>query len=427
MTVFVLLLAVSRVVITEVMANPAGLSGAHKPEDRNEFVELYNPGEKPVDLFNWTINDLDAVDWLVAWEDSSVLGSNRTLIVGSTWLKGGGYAVVLDSEYTDPNPEGNFIQPYSFGDNTLIMTTRNTTIGNGLAINDPLILASPYGDTSTFGTPFDTSDSIPCNPGDGFSWERIGPDRPDTVDNWTVCPDPAGCTPGAPSSISSLPDLALVQLELEDTAALKPGEAFYCRVGIANSGFVSTDSWTLELFLDCNGNAVPDRKENAWRRPGWLLKPDEDSVVRVRMTYPQVQTDLWARILCPEDRDTINNQRRITLNPKAHHLLNFTTSSFSPDGDGFEDSLVIVYRLPEPGGKLTITVFNLAGQAVKEFSKERVKSNQGILYWDGKNNRDQPVPTGVYAIWLQYHRSDYDAVEKLPVLLIRRPSQSKAG
>ena len=38
----VLVLISGRIVVTEVMPNPAGSSGAREPEDRNEFVELHN-------------------------------------------------------------------------------------------------------------------------------------------------------------------------------------------------------------------------------------------------------------------------------------------------------------------------------------------------------------------------------------------------
>ncbi|MEO0023092.1 MAG: lamin tail domain-containing protein [candidate division WOR-3 bacterium] len=53
-------LILSRIVVTEVMSNPAGADGARYPEDRNEFVEVYNAGSRAVDLFNYRISDGDA-------------------------------------------------------------------------------------------------------------------------------------------------------------------------------------------------------------------------------------------------------------------------------------------------------------------------------------------------------------------------------
>ena len=154
MTILLLLLA-SSIVITEVMPNPAGPSGARKPEDRNEYVELHNTGDEAVDLLFWTLDDGDSRDLLVAWQDSALLDGNPSLSINNTWLRPDGYAVVLDSEYTAPDPEGGYVMPYEFGDSALILTTRNTTLGNGLAVNDPVIVFGPSGDTTTYGTPRD--------------------------------------------------------------------------------------------------------------------------------------------------------------------------------------------------------------------------------------------------------------------------------
>ncbi len=139
------LLCASRIVITEVMANPAGKSGSHMPEDRNEFVEIYNSSDNAIDLLDWTVSDGDGADHLTAWTDSSILNNCPALRIGSTWLNPGRYAVVLDSEYTDPSPLGGFVQPYRFGDSALILTTGNTTLGNGLAATDPVIAGRLVG------------------------------------------------------------------------------------------------------------------------------------------------------------------------------------------------------------------------------------------------------------------------------------------
>ncbi|MBS4015303.1 MAG: lamin tail domain-containing protein, partial [Candidatus Latescibacteria bacterium] len=47
----------SRIVINEVMANPRGVTGAGYPEDRNEFVELFNVSQETVDVCGWRITD----------------------------------------------------------------------------------------------------------------------------------------------------------------------------------------------------------------------------------------------------------------------------------------------------------------------------------------------------------------------------------
>lgn len=419
------LFAASRVIITEVMSNPAGSSGAHEPEDRNEFIELYNPGSDPVDLYGWTIDDGDRPDGLTAWNDSSILVRAPEVIINSTWLAPGGYAVVLDSEYTDPLAQGGHVEPYRFSPGTLVLSTPNTTLGDGLAVNDPLVLSSRYGDTSTFGTP-EVPDGFPDNPGDGWSWERIRADRPDTVSNWAVCRDSAGCTPGRASSVALLVDLALLDLVLLNPESLGPERPFRCQARVANQGPAATDDWCLELFLDRNGNSRRDQGENWTSIPGLELEPDQDSALIASLVCPGAKTDLWADLVCPADQDTIDNRCRINVEPSGRsRILNLSRSSFSPNGDGFEDSLEIIYRLPKTDGggtrgKLTAAIYDLGGRPVRMYPTTTTESDQGALYWDGRDEDGNPLAAGIYAVWLQYRRPNFNREEKLPVVLCRR-------
>ncbi len=416
----VLVLLAGRIVVNEVMANPAGVSGAHQPEDRNEFVELYNPGAEAVDLLGWTIDDLDAADRLVAWLDSSLLAAHPTLLLGTTWLAPGGYAVVLDPEYTDPEPTGGHVRPYRFGSGALVLTVGNTTIGNGLATTDPVVLASPYGDTSTYGTPGNDEDSLPCNPGDGLSWERVDPAGPDTAGNWAVCRDSAGSTPGMANSITSRPDLAVTALDVVGPDSLAPGTPFACSVTVANVGYVAAEEWSLDLFLDVDRDAVPGPGESQRHFPGRELVRGRDTAFGTSLPCPEVRVDLCARLECPEDVDTSDNLLRVLVGPATGELLRTLGGSFSPDGDGFEDSLRLVYRLTEPGGNLQVVIFDLAGRRVRELHAGEPPGLEGMLVWDGRRADGRPAPTGVYAVWYRHRLSRSARDGKLAVALYRR-------
>jgi len=424
-TFLVALIAASRIVITEVMANPAGKFGAHMPEDRNEFIELYNPTNTAIDLNEWTINDGDAPDVLTAWTDSSLLAVDSSLIIGYSWLNPGGYAVVLDPEYTDTMAVGGYVQPYHFGANALILTVGNTTLGNGLATIDPvtLISSSAYGyeDTSTFGTPSDPTDSIPCDPDDGISWERIDVVGRDTISNWMASRDTAGCTPGAVNSSTTFLDLAVTGIALSDSATTKPGEPLFAAVGIANSGFRTSAAWSVRVFLDRNGNAAPDAGEYDTTLAGHSLQRGQDETLTVRITCPAVKTDLWARLTCDGDGDSTNNNRRLTITPGgSERMFDLNLSSFSPDGDGFEESLAVLYHLPEAKGTLKVMVFNLGGRQVATLFSGRPLDASGVVCWDGRNSTGDRAPFGVYAVCVEYRSSGATRTEKLPVVLLRK-------
>ncbi len=424
-TLLVALVAASRIVVTEVMANPSGVTGVHMPEDRNEFIELYNATGTAIDLNEWTINDGDAIDILAAWTDSSLLAVDSSLIIGYSWLNPGGYAVVLDPEYTDTLAAGGYERPYRFGANTLILTVRNTTLGNGLATTDPVTLVSSsaygYEDTSTFGTPFDATDSLPCDPGDGISWERIDVAGQDEVSNWMASRDTAGCTPGAVNSSTTFLDLAVTGIVLSDSATTKPGEPLFAAIGITNSGFRTSAAWSVRVFLDRNGNAAPDAGEYDTTLTGHTLQRGQDETLTVRIACPAVKTDLWARLACDGDGDSTNNSRRLTITPGgSERMFDLSLSSFSPDGDGFEESLAVFYHLPEAKGTLKVMVFNLAGRQVATLFSGRPLATNGVVCWDGRNSTGGRAPFGVYAVCVEYRNSGATRTEKLPVVLLRK-------
>jgi hypothetical protein len=101
-------------------------------------------------------------------------------------------------------------------------------------------------------------------------------------------------------------------------------------------------------------------------------------------------------------------------------LFDLELSSFTPDGDGFEDSVGIVFRLPGPGGTLTAAVFNLAGRHVREVYSGRLDKEQGILYWNGRRDNGVVSAAGVYAVWLEYEYRGSRYSGKLPVVLMKR-------
>ncbi len=384
------------------------------PEDRNEFLEVYNAGREPIDLFNYTVDDGDGVDRIVAWQDSALLVQYPNVLINTTWLKPGAYAVIIDPEYTDSAGIGGYYQPYRFADSTLIVTVANTTIGNGLAGNDPIVILSPYGDTTTFGTPADPTDRFPEDAGDGISWEKIDLYGPDLRSNWAISVDSAGCSPGRLNSVATYFDLVITGVSILDSAKFEPGTVLTVVARVKNSGFVTS----------------PPAQVCAWFASGDTLAridcprltPAAETVFVFNPVCPSVQQELRVAVFCPGDKDSLNNLHRLQIAPGSRtRLLWLENSSFSPDGDGFEDSLLIFFSLPEIGGRLTIKVFDLQGRCVRTvLAGSKPTERSGRIYWNGRNDSGVNAGTGVYAVTVEYRYSGRIERAKLPLFLIRR-------
>jgi hypothetical protein len=84
-----------------------------------------------------------------------------------------------------------------------------------------------------------------------------------------------------------------------------------------------------------------------------------------------------------------------------------------------EDSLPIAFELPEPGGRLSISVFDLGGRLRRRVVANTAQTVSGQVFWDGRDDSGRVLDAGIYAVVLDYERPVGTAREKLPVVLLR--------
>lgn len=197
------------VIISEVMSHPCG---GDSYRQWNQYVELYNFGNQPVDVGGWFLYDegeIGTPDEIAAWEYHS-LSFDSTLTTNSTVIPPGGFAVILPTSY----PEGPIPahMPYFILPGTILLTVKDKELGdNYLHIQG----SQPHYDTltlyigslnvihrvvDTYGTPLIPSayppdirdnrqDSFPYYLSACTSIERIDPFGADTPTNWHPVPN----------------------------------------------------------------------------------------------------------------------------------------------------------------------------------------------------------------------------------------------
>lgn len=411
----------SRVVINEIMANPLGSTGPGKPEDRNEFVELYNISDETVNLAGWRITDFDATDSLIAWTDTRLHEKYPEVITNTTFLPPNQFAVILDPEYTMTEPLGGYVQPYDFPPGILILTVGNTTIGDELQNNDPILLYSPdLAESTSFGTPFDTTDTLPYSAGDGISWERISSNAEDLSINWRQSIDASGSTPGRANSILSYQDLAIHNFYPLPTPSDSAG--IFLSVAVCNKGYQDAQNWSITIFNDLNYNHKEEVGERISLLQGNLLKAQADTTLLYKwLEPPRGNNEVWAVINYNLDQDTTNNRMKTYVyKSSSKDLLQIPLNRFSPDQDGYEDSLLLRYEVPEIGGKLKISVFDLKGKEVITVLQSKLKEKTGAISWDGKSQQGKKMPIGIYIIKLEYKIGNRIYEEKKSIVLAKK-------
>ena len=327
--------------ISEVCSNPVN-------ETTGEFVEIHNPSDQAVDVAGYSITDGDALDELLPWVGTF---PHAGVTTGTTVIPPNGFAVLLEEDY--PN------DPWlSFSAGTVILTTGDHSICNGLAASsDPLTLYSQSGSSqndvvSSFGTPFqsddwhycddDGLDSIPFDPGEGLSIGRYPLNSPDCEGSW-FAGEP---TPGA--STEPPPDTFFVTVDslfLSNSDPF-PGSTVLLTAFVSCWGTVSPDTGEVILFLDADGDSIPQWEEVLYSSPAWNLEPGETDTIEVIFTAPAKG---WYPAVCsaPEISARIHFTTGGGINPIITEVM------ANPLNEDQEEFIEVYY--PGPG------VFPLAG------------------------------------------------------------------
>ena len=73
----------------------------------------------------------------------------------------------------------------------------------------------------------------------------------------------------------------------------------------------------------------------------------------------------------------------------------------SPDNDGYQYVINIVYLLNEPDHVASISIYNDRGILIRSLYTNQVLGNSGSLTWDGTNDNGEKARTGIHVILVE--------------------------
>lgn len=82
--------------------------------------------------------------------------------------------------------------------------------------------------------------------------------------------------------------------------------------------------------------------------------------------------------------------------------LSLLPEIFSPDNDGFQDVLTVVYKAAEPGYTISIKVYDQAGRFVNKIADNYLAGvGENYFTWNGLKNNNEKAPIGIYIIFVE--------------------------
>ena len=149
---------------------------------------------------------------------------------------------------------------------------------------------------------------------------------------------------------------------------------------------------------------------------------DEDrgvSLERVDVSAPSDETSNWqsAAATIGFASPTAQNSQQFSSEP-GEQLVQLPKRTFTPDGDGVDDFLIIDFNLLDVQYSSNIRIFDALGREVKNLVQGELLGTSSRYEWEGDTNDGSRARIGPYIVWVELFTAEGDQkVFKLPCVL----------
>ncbi|WP_372637068.1 lamin tail domain-containing protein [Fodinibius sp.] len=193
------------------------------------------------------------------------------------------------------------------------------------------------------------------------------------------------------------------------------------RVDRSSLGLASEDA---VYIADSTGAAIDSvHYSETWHNPN-LADSRGIALERIAPGGPSNNGENWGSSVHPKggtpgDGNSLYQERPEQPNETG---ISFAPNPFSPDGDGYEDNLVIGYKLDQSDYLLRVNIFDRYGRHIKELADGKPAGYEGTLSWDGRRDDGRRNRIGIYIIVFEAYdsASGSNKTFKKTVVLARR-------
>jgi hypothetical protein len=158
------------------------------------------------------------------------------------------------------------------------------------------------------------------------------------------------------------------------------------------------------IFLNFQGKIIDQVKyKDDWHFK--LIDNNEGiSLERIDYNLPSQKAETWhsASFASGYGTPTAKNSQFKTGN-FADGEISATPKTFSPDNDGLDDILSINYSFNDRGYLANVLVYDANGIVVKQLKKGDLLAFKGSWIWDGLNDKNEKLATGIYIIYTEVY------------------------
>lgn len=147
-----------------------------------------------------------------------------------------------------------------------------------------------------------------------------------------------------------------------------------------------------------------------------LLSPNDGvSLERLRKQAATQDGGNWYSAASSENFGTPtrpNSQLRDALPEPGDNVFSIVNTTFSPDGDSFEDFLELQYQTDRSGFLARVRILDAQGRLVRTLRQTELLGATGTLRWDGANDDGRKAKAGLYVLFAELVNPDGEVREE---------------
>ena len=163
-------------------------------------------------------------------------------------------------------------------------------------------------------------------------------------------------------------------------------------------------------YVDSNKLIVLDSftYKKSWHNP-LIANTEGVSLERINPNNPSNDASNWqsaAQTVGYATPGRQNSQFRLVDTPsvstQSNRVFELEKKTFSPDGDGFDDFLILNYRFDKGGYAASIFIFDDKGKLVKILIKNMLLAAEGSINWQGDTDEGLQTRQGIYIVVIEW-------------------------